>query len=482
MALSKVNAIATIREIIAGPRSVEGQRLDLIAKAMRPTEPGCVPPGLWVPSDAPNVMQHLASLSETNYIPLLVDTFSQVMKADGYYASASLASRESVTQAVERAQPWQHWQRNGMDARQTGIHRAGLQYGVSYVTVLPGTTGPVIRGVSPRAMTALYQDVDDDWPMLALHVDGAMYRLYDEEQIYFIGRENAPRSGASNEPLSNVWSADFRFIEARPHGAQWCPIVRYRDRMLLEGEEQYGIVEPLLTLQRGINETEFEKRVAQYYQAFKQRYVIGWVPESEQEMLKASSATVWTFEDDPADVKVGSFEASSPHDMIESKASTVREFAAIGQVAPQSLGLDAVSNISTEALAALQDGRDRKGGEIMTSFGESHEQMLRLCAWYAGDTDSANDYASELKWQNLTAQSLAQIADALVKLTTETIGLPSEMALEMIPNFSQGMVDRAKRLNAQQGAADRIAALASAAANARLNPTTAALAPSGNAG
>ena len=34
-----------------------------------------------------------------------------------------------------------------------------------------------------------------------------------------------------------------------------CPVVRYRDRVLLDGEEQYGIIEPLLTIQARINET-----------------------------------------------------------------------------------------------------------------------------------------------------------------------------------------------------------------------------------
>jgi hypothetical protein len=56
-----------------------------------------------------------------------------------------------------------------MDARQTGIHRAAMQYGAAYATVLPGDTGPVIHGYSPRRMTAIYQDPEiDDWPFMAI--------------------------------------------------------------------------------------------------------------------------------------------------------------------------------------------------------------------------------------------------------------------------------------------------------------------------
>lgn len=473
MALSNANAIATVRNIVAGPRAAEAPRLDRIAAAMSATPENYAPPGVWVPTDATPIMKWLAALSETNYLPLVVDTFSQIMKIDGYFSSSAMPTRTSDLD-VQKASPWQHWQRNGMDARQTGIQRATLQYGVSYASVLPGTTGPVTRGISPRAMTALYQDAaDDDWPMLALHVDGSLYKLYDEELVYYIGRENSLRSGASQEMLI-PGAGEFKWIDARPHGSPFVPIVRFRDRMLLEGEEQYGIVEPLLILQSGINETDYERRIAQYFQAFKQRYAIGWVPQSEQEMLKASAATVWTFEDHPDDIKVGSFDASSPADLIMSKAAQVRELSAIGQVAPTSLGIEALSNISEEVVAGLEAGQNRKSGEIKTSLGESYEQMLRHVAWLVGDTEAAEDFGSEVRWQDMEPHSLAVIADAATKLVT-SVGLPKEMGLEMIPRFTQGMVDRAKALNAAEAARASLTSLSAAAAAARQNPAIADL-------
>jgi hypothetical protein len=73
--------------------------------------------------------------------------------------------------------------------------------------------------------------------------------------------------------------------------------VRYRDRTLLDGEEQFGIIEPLLTIQERIDETVFGMLLAQYYAAFKQRYVIGWIPEGEQKPCEASASALWTFDD-----------------------------------------------------------------------------------------------------------------------------------------------------------------------------------------
>jgi hypothetical protein len=80
-----------------------------------------------------------------------------------------------------------------MDARQTGVHRSALQYGASYASILPGDKAPVIHGYSPRRMTAIYEDTDvDEWPMMALDVNGPMLRLFDEECVYHIGVESYP--------------------------------------------------------------------------------------------------------------------------------------------------------------------------------------------------------------------------------------------------------------------------------------------------
>lgn len=44
-----------------------------------------------------------------------------------------------------------------------------------------------------------------------------------------------------------------------------------------------GIVEPLIDLQDQINITSFGLQVAQHYGAFRQRYILGWVAETEEQ-------------------------------------------------------------------------------------------------------------------------------------------------------------------------------------------------------
>ena len=104
--------------------------------------------------------------------------------------------------------------------------------------------------------------------------------------------------------------------------------------------------------------------------------------------------------------------------------------------------MDALVNISEATLAGLEAGKDRKTAEIQTALGESFEQLLRTCAHITGDKTASLDYDAQVKWQDSTARSFAQQVDGLVKLVTG-LGLPDELAWEMVPGATKEWVDRA---------------------------------------
>ncbi|WP_228002149.1 phage portal protein [Nocardia australiensis] len=466
--MNRKQAIDAVRLMLQGPRTFELERLDKIDAAMRPWTAERALQSLEIrgvtssASEGPMApLIGLARKSQTNFLPLMLEQYSQSMKVDNYLSG----------NGQDTAPPWEWWQRNAFDARQTGVNRAALQYGVSYATVLPsmrpgGEDGAAayLRGVSPRQMTAMYGErlewdprsggpVDDDWPIMAMEMKGPMIRLYDETNIHFIGVKNVPTSALGwRDPM--YWNAgNFEYIEGRTHGVGVCPVVRFRDRMLLDGEEQYGIIEPLLTIQERIDETTFEMMVAQYWSAFKQRYVMGWIPKDQSEALRQAASDTWFFKD--PQVKVGQFDATDLKNYIDSKGSAVRDLAAIGQVPAQNLGIDGISNISEATLAGLEAGKDRKASEIETSFGESYEQMLRTCAHIVGDTESAQDFASEVKWREQTARSFAQTVDGLGKLAT-MLGIPDEVLWEDIPGWTREKVERAKQARDQMDMAPTV--------------------------
>ena len=407
----------------------EERRLERIERALQPGLPD-----VYLPHGARQTMRDFAAKSRTNYLPLVVDVLAQSMRVVGYRPA----------RASDDSPAWDIWQANGFDARQSGVIRSALRYGTSYVVVVPGDPVPVMRGVAALELTAAYPGDDDDWPMWALRdVGGDAFRLYDDEFVYYLGEDDG----------------EWTFIESREHGLGVCPVVRFRDKMEIDSDLPIGVVEPLIPIQHRIDETVFGLLTAQHFAAFRQRAIIGWeVPKDADgnpvQPLDASVRKVWTFAD--PDVKVQDLGETDISRYVGAKDSAVRDMSAISQLPPQSF-LGAVANMSAEALAAAEAGKDRRAQEIETSLGESFEQMLRLASLADGDTVSAEDTGSEVRWADTTARSLAQAVDALGK-AAQMLGVPPQGLWHMIPGVTDQDLQRWEALAAQNDTLGQFAA------------------------
>lgn len=381
----------------------------------------------WLPAGAPAELRILAKISRVNLLKLVVDSVTQAMYVEGYRGA-----REA-----DDAAAWSAWQANRMDARQIGVHRAALTYGVSYLSVLPGERDgepmPVMRGASPRAMTTSWGD-DDEWPAWALERRRKGWRLFDDEAVYwFAGGEDA---GA------------LEYVDAQEHGLGIVPIVRYRATFDLDEEADgdcWGeVTETLMNLQDQINVTTFGLLVAQHYGAFRQRYILGWLAETEEAKLKASASKLWTFEDHPQDITVGEFSQTDLKGYIESREATIRHLATVSQTPAHEL-LGQLVNLSAEALAAAEASQRRKVTERQTVMGEAHEQALELAGDLAG---YETDQGAAVRWKDTEARAFAAVVDALGKLV-QMLGVPAREVWDLVPNVPQQTVERWKAAAAE---------------------------------
>lgn len=382
----------------------------------------------WLTAQVPTELHHLARMSRVNLLKLVVDSVTQAMYVDGYRAPG----------AADDEQAWDIWQRNRMDARQIGVHRAALGYGESFLTVLPGQLGdelvPVLRGASPRALTASWGD-DDEWPLCALERRRGGWRLLDDEAVYvFTGGDD-------------LGTRELEFAGAQAHDVGVCPVVRYRATFDLDedldGEAWGEVTETLMNLQDQINVTTFGLLVAQHYGAFRQRYILGWLAENEEARLKASASKLWTFEDHPQDITVGEFAQTDLSGYIDSREASIRHLATVSQTPAHEL-LGQLVNLSAEALAAAEAAQRRKITERQTVMGEAHEQALELAGDLAG---YATDPSAWVRWKDTEARALASVVDALGKLV-QMLGVPPQELWELVPNVSQQQVERWKAASA----------------------------------
>ena len=403
-----------------------------------------------IPSSAPREVKVMAQIARVNICKIVVDSLTQSMFVDGFRGSD-----ESDNAAV-----WDAWQGNRLDARQTGIHRASFAYGTSYAVVLPGDPVPVIRGVSPRNMTALYGE-DPDWPDCALErmgkaLDGStLWRMYDEESYYFLGEQTKQKADGTREQ-------EFTFIERRDHNIGHTPVVRFVDEDDLDADDDVtpddsiqgvasdrpmvgGQVSPLIPIQDQIDLTTFNLLVAQHYNGFRQRYIIGWTADSEAEKMKAAASQIWTFDEEPDTMNLGEFSQTDVAGYIESREASLRHAASLSQTPVHELIGDLV-NLSAEALAAAEAGKDRKVDERQTLSGEAWEQTLSLAGRLMG-VDVPVD--AEVQWRDTSARAFAATVDALGKLT-QMLGIPPQELWERVPGATKQDVERWKQ-SAQQG-------------------------------
>lgn len=402
-------------------RNQERDRLHRIYGYLRGTQQH-----VWLSSSVPSEVRRMADMSRINVVKLVVDAVVQSLYVDGFRAPKANADVPA----------WDLWQRNRMDARQMGIHRAASAYGAGYLTVLPGEPVPVFRGVSPRNMTAVYGE-DPDWPIWALEKRrtkaGSLWRLFDDGAIYWIGEEP-----------DGMGRSQWTFISSERHDAGVCPVVRFPDTEDLDDDGVRGEVEPLIPVQDQINLTTFALLVAQHYGAFRQRYIIGWLAESETQKLKASASQLWTFEDSPDDVKVGEFDQTDLKGYIDSREASLRHLAIISQTPVNEL-VGTLVNLSADALAAARDAHHRKLDERKTVRGERWEQALSLGGSYIG---APTDPAAWVRWRDTEARSLSQTADALGKMADQ-LGIPRRALWERIPGVTQNELDEWERMAAE---------------------------------
>lgn len=386
------------------------------------------------PRQATPEYQELANRAQAPWGDLIVGSVAQTLYVEGYRRP----------DAPEDSQGWDLWQANGMDGRQVALHRAVLTYGLAYGTCMPGMTPtgemmPVMRGVSPREMYAVYEDpANDDWPVYALRVrttsDGYKLWLYDVEVMHEL-------------KLDNI-SGKAEYLGYVVHGQSVPPVVRYKNRFDLEGRS-CGEVEPFIPVLGKIDQTSFDRLVVQRFASWIVRTISGMsINETVSATGETASAAKMRLKvedilvaEDP-DTKFGSLPASPLNGYIEAHEADLMTLAAVSQTPAFEL-LGQMANLSAEALEAARASQTAKSEERRHTLGEDHEQFIRLACLMSGDVEGASDFSAQVRWKDTAIRSMAQAADALGKLA-QMLGVPAQVLWPKIPGFTQQDVDEAK--------------------------------------
>lgn len=441
--LNEEDALAQAKELY-GTHKTEREQLDELRRYWK----GRQRLPMVIPQTAPREVKVMARIGRVNVCEIVVNSLAQSTFVDGFRSGSDEGNLEV----------WQAWQANKMDARQAGIHRAAFAYGTSYAVVLPGDPYPVIRGCSPRNLTAMYGE-DPDWPVYALERRGrGQWRLYDDQAVYSL--TSTPNTGDDS----------FKFAGGQAHELGVCPVIRYQDQDDLDLENDVrphetllgrevsvpnsGQIAALMALQDQIDLTTFGLLTTQWYQQFRQRYVIGWVPDDEKEKMNFGASQVLTFEDSPDEVKIGEFAQSDMGGYITSREASLRHAATLSQTPVHEL-TGQLANLAADAIRAAESGKDLKVSERKTLLGESHEQMLGLVGDIMG-LDIPDD--AETIWRDTSIQTFPAVVDALGKLS-QMLDVPPQELWDRVPGTTQQELERWKAAAGEGDAFKNLTAL-----------------------
>lgn len=438
MVMTREAVVATARDLFAQQTS-ERSQLDIVRRYW--TNKQALP--AIIPAAAPREVKVMARVARVNVIKIVIESITQSLIVTGIRTADQ---RED--EAAARA--WAIWQANAMDRRQSGLVRATTAYGTGYGVALPGVPEPVMRPVGPRQMTTMYDSDDDVWPVLALwRISAKRYRLLDNEAVYELGVNDAGE-------LDAVGAGDAFFAAhgGVDGGRPVCPVVRFRDAedLDLEDEAEPGLqqismiddmcqvvagqVAPLMDLQDQINLTSFSLKAAEWYSAFRQRWIIGRAVKG-QEKMEAAASQLWAFDEEPDRMSIGEFNQTELRGYLDSRAEAAKFAATLSQTPVHEL-IGELVNLSAEALAAAEIGRDRMISERKIGQGEAHEQWLRLACGYAGvdlPTDVQMDYA------DTSARAFGAVVDGLGKIA-QMLQVPPQELWERIPGATKQDVER----------------------------------------
>lgn len=406
-------------------RRVEVQRLERYYSGDHPLPkpPERLQPAAY--NEARRAFMAMARMGVTNWVKLVADAPAERLEPVGYRSKLGRDAEEAA---------WRRWQASDLDAQAPLCHDNALQTGQSFVLVDPTSaditiehSGQMIVAYQPgsrRVVAAALKawDGDSGDTNATLFLPNSVHKWRSSDA----GVNWADRDEVTEHTLDAVTVTEFAANPtAKPH-------------LFGGGVSEYASV---LSIQDRINKTVFDRLVTAEYQAFRQRWIVGWSPELDpdtklpraEQVQKAAQATLWTFDADPADVKLGEFGQAEFAQFIKATEADVNAMAAISKTPPHYL-LGAMVNISGEALTAAESGLSAKTRKHARNFGAKWEQVMRHAALVEGDADTAGDVEGEIVWGDIEHRSWGEQVDAVLKMGA--LGVPTEALWERLPDVT----------------------------------------------
>jgi hypothetical protein len=378
-----------------------------------------------------------------NWMPIVVDSSAERLRVQGFRFGGQDADNEA----------WEIWQANGLDGESSMLHTEAIKLSEAYWMVQPGET-PRITAEHP-SQCIVATDPSDRRNRLA-----ALKKWSDGENVFAnvylpdrVVKYKQTRRAGVIDVLPDPRSGNWETIGGSGNPLGVVPIIPALNNPSMIHGGRSDLAGGPIRIQDAINKLLADMLIGSEYQAYPQRVLLGVdqprdasgnpIPMENLDEA-ASRSRLWMFPG--PDAKAFEFTAADLKNFREAIDGLVRDLTAQTRTPPHYVAGQIV-NASGDALKAAETGLVSKVRSKMQSFGEAHEEAMRL-AFKARDPEDprAEETQAETIWADPESRSQAELADALTKLAS--IGVPQEVLWERY-GFSPQEIDRMKAMQAE---------------------------------
>lgn len=378
----------------------------------------------------------LFSAFADNWCPIIVDAVEERLNVEGFRFGDASSDGDA----------WEIWQQNGLDAMSQIAHTEALIAGEAYAAVWNSDGQPsvtvehagetIVRSdrATRRRLAALKRWRSDDGALQAtVYLPDGLYKFEAKT-----GSEKWRLPTSDKDAVGWIAARASRWTAREVAGEPWpvpnplgvVPVVplQNRPRLLTGGESELADVIPL---QDAANKILSDMLVASEFAAFPQRTATGLEiptdPETgqPQEPFRPGVDRLWLAED--PEVKFGEFSVANLGNYVTAVELLVQHIASQTRTPPHYFALTG-QYPSGESIKSAETGLVAKARRKMRHFGESWEEVLRLCFAVRGEPEKAAYGAAETIWGDPESRTEGEHVDALLKLSA--LGVPQQQLWE----------------------------------------------------
>lgn len=374
-------------------------------------------------------------LARTDYPNLIVDAVAERMKIAGFRVADDPQDNDAARAL---------WRRSLGDGLAPDVHRDMLTYGRGYAMAAAGRSGPVLTAESPFMTITDHDPLEPMWVRAGLKVwrDGDV----DHAVLHLPGSVQRFQRGSSQRAAGG-WET---VSGPEPTGLDRVPIVRFTNR---DGVGEFALHLDLLDR---INWVILQRLLIIAMQAFRQRAVKGYLPDADAEgnpidyaeVFRPGPDALWEL---PEGVDIWESSPGDIQQILSAAKDDLRDLSAVTRTPMSVLSPDS-ANQSAEGAALMREGLVFKVDDRIGRVTPSWDELVGLGLELDGQPVQV-----QTQWAPAERQSLAEKADAAVKLATT---MPWRRLMSDVLGYPADEVDRME----SERAADALTALLTAPA------------------